>query len=280
MMSDDTAELSAKDIFNRFPKNIERKYGQNFLFDERINRRIVSAAGDLRDKIVTEVGPGPGGLTLEILKLPIKKVYVLEFDPHWCSVWRDLSHLFDGKLEIIEANALEFNFRSISSNIIIANLPYNISVRLLFKWLHELDEYEKLILMFQKEVARRLCAVPTTKSYGKLSVLVQSLASVSSLFDVAAGNFYPSPKVTSTVVDIAPKPKYHPPAVSFLQLLDAAFGHRRKVVAKALTLISADASKYLQALGYGSNTRAEEISVDDYVRLHHSVMAHSEQGLL
>jgi 16S rRNA (adenine1518-N6/adenine1519-N6)-dimethyltransferase len=268
----DPAKLSAKIIFDQFPRRIEKKFGQNFLFDEKINRKIVSMAGNLDGKIVVEVGPGPGGLTLEILKHSLKKMYIVELDPHWSGVWRDLSPLFEGKLEIIEADALRFDFKSVSPHIIISNLPYNVSLALLLKWLKELNSYENLILMFQKEVADRLCAIPSTKAYGKLSVLTQYVAQVKKVFDVESGSFFPAPKVKSTVVRIAPHLKYGMWNDAFVDLLTSAFSCRRKTVIKSLSRFLKDPGQTLLQMGYNANTRAEEITVEDYAKLFRSIV--------
>ncbi|MDR0632028.1 MAG: 16S rRNA (adenine(1518)-N(6)/adenine(1519)-N(6))-dimethyltransferase RsmA [Holosporaceae bacterium] len=264
-------ELSAKKIFDAFSRAAKRSLGQNFLFDEKINRKIVSVAGDLTGKTITEIGPGPGGLTMEILRHPIKKMYVIEFDRHWSDVWRNLSRLFDGKLEVIEQDALKFDFGSIAPNVIISNLPYNISTQLLLKLLKEFDRYERLVLMFQKEVADRLYAVPSTKSYGRLSVLSQWKSRVEKAFDLEPGSFFPPPKVRSTVVKFTPYPRNQSfdNFNLFSDLLTAAFTHRRKNVVKSLSKFCIDAKQILQELGYGPNTRAEEISVENYTKFIH-----------
>ncbi|MDR1982301.1 MAG: 16S rRNA (adenine(1518)-N(6)/adenine(1519)-N(6))-dimethyltransferase RsmA [Holosporaceae bacterium] len=265
----DAEKLSAKKIFDSFFHEANKKFGQNFLFDEKINRKIVSVAGDLTGKVIAEVGPGPGGLTLEILKHNIKKIYVIEIDKHWSGVWKSLSQRFDGKLEIIEQDALNFDFQSIAPDMIISNLPYNISTQLLFKWLREFDLYESMVLMFQKEVADRLYAIPSTKSYGKLSVLTQWKSRVAKAFDVEPGSFFPAPRIRSTVVKFIPyKKKFtSDDFLFFSNLLASVFMHRRKVVVKTLANFFPHPEELLLNLGYHRNTRAEEITVDDYMKI-------------
>jgi 16S rRNA (adenine1518-N6/adenine1519-N6)-dimethyltransferase len=259
--------LSSKEIFDQFGGGTNKKLGQNFLFDANINRRIVSVAGDLSHKVVVEIGPGPGGLTLEILQKSVKKLYVIEFDKHWADVWRKLKNQYFGdKLEVIECDALSFDLQDISPNVIVSNLPYNISTQLLFRWLPEFHRYEKLVLMFQKEVADRLYARPSTKSYGRLSVLSQSVSVISKAFDLEPGSFFPAPKVKSTVVKFEPfsEPSY---SEKLSNILTDAFCHRRKVVSKSLKKYFADPDTVLQNLGYKPNARAEEISVNDYLKM-------------
>jgi 16S rRNA (adenine1518-N6/adenine1519-N6)-dimethyltransferase len=263
-------KLSAKKIFDTFFHRVNKKFGQNFLFDEKINRKIVSTAGNLAGKTVAEVGPGPGGLTLEILKHDIKKIYVIEIDKHWSSVWKNLRPLFNGKLEVIEKNALEFDFPSIAPDAIISNLPYNISTQLLFRWLKEFNLYECLVLMFQKEVADRLYAIPSTKQYGKLSVLTQWKSRPAKIFDVEPGSFLPAPKIKSTVVKFTPYKKKctSNDFLLFSNLLTNVFMHRRKIIIKTLAKFVPHPEQLLLSLGYDKNTRAEEITVDDYVKIY------------
>ncbi len=259
-------QLTAKKIFDAFQNKTTRKFGQNFLFDRNINRRIIYSAGDLTDKVVMEVGPGPGGLTLEILQQPIKKLYIIEIDKRWVAAWRELSTLFNGKLEVIEKDALKFDEDEISPQVIISNLPYNISTALLTKWLAKFDKFEKLVLMFQKEVADRLYAKPYTKSYGKLSVLTQWKSEVEKAFDLDPGCFTPSPKVKSTVVKFSPKNVVGEYKL-FSAVLNDAFLHRRKLLTKTLRNYSENIEEILQNLGYSKLVRAEEISVSDYIKM-------------
>lgn len=259
-------QLTAKLIFSAFPNATTKKFGQNFIFDTNVNRKIVTSAGDLTNKIIMEVGPGPGGLTLEILKQPIKKLYVVEIDKRWADVWRNLSEKFDGKLEVIEKDALKFDEKSILPQVIISNLPYNVSTLLLSKWLVNFDKYEKLILMFQKEVADRLYAKKSTKSYGKLSVLTQWKSKVEKAFDLDPGCFTPPPKVKSTVVKFSPK-IVHEDYKSFSTILNDAFLHRRKLLVNALKKYSENIEHILEDLGYSKLVRAEEISVEDFRKL-------------
>lgn len=259
-------QLTAKLIFSAFPNATTKKFGQNFIFDTNVNRKIVASAGDLTNKIIMEVGPGPGGLTLEILKQPIKKLYVVEIDKRWADVWRKLSEKFDGKLEVIEKDALKFDENSILPQVIISNLPYNVSTLLLTKWLENFDKYERFVLMFQKEVADRLYAKKSTKSYSKLSVLTQWKSKVEKAFDLNPGCFSPPPKVKSTVVKFFPKTVQEDYKL-FSAILNDAFLHRRKLLVKTLKKYSENIEEILKDLGYSKLVRAEEISVEDFIKL-------------
>lgn len=261
--------MSPKEIYDRYRQCAKKELGQNFIFDQNINRKIVDAAGDLDNKIVVEIGPGPGGLTLEILKRNIKKLYIVEYDFHWCDVWANLQKDFK-PLELIHGDALRVDITSLKPEIIISNLPYNISTKLLYKWFEHFSSFEKLVLMFQKEVADRIIAHPRTKDYGKMSVIAQWLADVVKICDLSPSVFSPPPKVYSSVLKFVPCKnvqyfeKYH----DFCNLLTEAFSARRKVVRKNIKnpLIF----QRLLEFGYTNNTRAEEISVEDYVKIFES----------
>lgn len=262
-------DLSPKKIFDFYSSTAHKKFGQNFLFDPKINFRIVDSTGDLSGKIIAEIGPGPGGLTLEILKRNIKKLYIIELDLHWINVWNDLKPRFKGKLEVINCDALKFNMDLIHPDIIISNLPYNISTQLLFKWLSDFQKYEKLILMFQKEVGDRICAKNNTKSYGKLSILSQWKSEVHKLFEISSGSFFPAPKVKSLLLEFIPYKNLEnaDQLDLFSEMLSIIFSQRRKTVIKMLAKFFNDAEKILYDLGYDNNTRAEQISVEDYVKI-------------
>ncbi|MDR2268514.1 MAG: 16S rRNA (adenine(1518)-N(6)/adenine(1519)-N(6))-dimethyltransferase RsmA [Holosporaceae bacterium] len=263
---------SAKEIFARYRRDASRELGQHFIFSENINKKIVAAAGDVEGKTIVEVGPGPGGITLELLKLSPRKLYLLEYDRHWAAVWRELQPDFGDKLDIIEADALHFDLYSITPQVVISNLPYNISSQLLFHWMPRFHLCEKFILMFQKEVADRLCAVPGSKDYGKLSVLVQWKSAVKKICDLEPGSFSPPPLVRSSLLRLIPHPpdkvEYHESFKGFSYMMADVFAHRRKHVAKSLKKYFANPVETLSLLGYGQTTRAEQINVDDFVKIY------------
>ena len=263
--------ISAKSLFDRYYQKTSKKLGQNFLFDEKINRKIISAAGDLAEKLVLEIGPGPGGLTLEILKNDIAKLCVVEMDSHWAGMWKELSDQFDGKLQVEQADALNFDLRTVAPQIIISNLPYNISTQLLYRWLFNFNLCEKYVLMFQKEVAERIYAFHGTKSYGRLSVLCQIRAAITKCFDLEPGSFTPPPKIKSTVVKFIPfsneRTLDDQKFKKLDQFLSKVFSCRRKTIIKSMKEFFNDPIMVLEDLGYNEKVRAEEISVQDYKKL-------------
>lgn len=263
----DLLSLSPQKIYNEYRQSMRKELGQNFIFDENINKKIIDAAGDLSDKTVAEIGPGPGGLTLEILRRNVRKLYIIEYDPHWCEVWRGLQQYSGGKLELIQGDAMKIDIIGLKPQKIISNLPYNISTQLLYKWFGNFPMFDELVLMFQKEVADRIIAKPKTKAYGQMSVISQWLSEIEKICDLPPDVFSPPPKVHSAVLRICPKKhvpnfdKFH----DFVKLLTEVFSQRRKVVRKNIhnPLIFNELLK----MGYSGNTRAEEISAEDYVRL-------------
>jgi 16S rRNA (adenine1518-N6/adenine1519-N6)-dimethyltransferase len=148
-------------------------------------------------------------------------------------------------------------------------LPYNVSTALLVRWLHQADDVADMVLMFQKEVADRLVALPRSKDYGRLSVLAQHVCTVQRLFDVAPSAFVPPPKVTSSIVRLRPRPADR--RLADLRPLErvtaAAFGQRRKMLRGALGSVFDDPTAVLTRLGLSPTARAEELTVADFVRL-------------
>ncbi len=176
----------------------KKSLGQNFLSDPSILKRIVDSAGPFENCTVIEIGPGPGGLTREIIKHPCKEVILIEQDARCIPYLEPLKDSLGGTFTLLNEDALSIPLHTLgtSPRKIIANLPYNISVPILLACLKHIDNFESLTLMFQKEVAARLTSDPNTSDYGRLSVMCQWKASVKKLFDLPPGAFLPPPKVT------------------------------------------------------------------------------------
>jgi len=248
-----------------------KRLGQHFLLDLNLTRRIARAAAPLSPGTVIEVGPGPGGLTRALLLEGATSVVAVEVDTRAIAALQELQEAADGHLQLIEGDALELDLAALGPQPrrIVANLPYNVSTALLVRWLHAADDVADMVLMFQKEVVDRLIAAPRTKDYGRLSVLAQHVCVVQRLFDVAPSAFVPPPKVTSSVARLKPKPAGD--RLADLRPLErvtaAAFGQRRKMLRRALTGLFDDPVTVLTGLGLAPTARAEELSVDDFVRL-------------
>jgi 16S rRNA (adenine1518-N6/adenine1519-N6)-dimethyltransferase len=248
-----------------------KRFGQHFLLDLNLTRRIARAAGALGDGTTIEVGPGPGGLTRALLLEGAARVVAIEVDPRAIDALGELREASDGRLEVIEGDALQIQPATLgpAPRRIVANLPYNISTALLIRWLHAANDVADMVLMFQKEVVDRLAAKPRTKEYGRLSVLAQHVCEVRRLFDVPPSAFVPPPKVISSVAQLTPRPAADRVAnlAPLERITAAAFGQRRKMLRGALAGTFADPIATLEGLGLAPTARAEELSVADFVRL-------------
>jgi 16S rRNA (adenine1518-N6/adenine1519-N6)-dimethyltransferase len=260
-----------REVIARYGIVARKGLGQNFLLDLNLTGRIARAAGPLDRATVVEIGPGPGGLTRALLAAGARRVVAIERDRRCLTALSALAAAHPGRLEIVAGDALELDPSALSDapRKIVANLPYNIATPLLLGWLGRVREYESLTLMFQREVAERLTAAPRSKSYGRLSVLVQWLAETQILFDVPARAFTPPPKVTSSVVGIVPRAEPLAPAawLALERVTAAAFGQRRKMLRASLKPLGIPIEPLLARAGVAPTARAEELSVAEFCAL-------------
>jgi 16S rRNA (adenine1518-N6/adenine1519-N6)-dimethyltransferase len=256
--------------------------GQNFLFDLNLTRKIARAAGPLQGVAVVEVGPGPGGLTRALLSEGARKVIAIERDKRALGALAEIGAHWPGRLEVIEGDALRVAPATLIDKAggaplrIAANLPYNIATALVVGWLEAEPWppfYDRLTLMFQREVARRIVATPAERAdYGRLAVLAGWRIEARILFDVAPAAFTPPPKVTSSLIELIPRPKPEPcDAATLSGLTQAAFGQRRKMLRQSLKAFAAarslDLPALLAAAGLEPTMRAEEVDVAGFVAL-------------
>jgi len=256
-----------RDVIRRHGIAAKRSLGQHFLLDLNLCARIARTAGELVAVNVIEIGPGPGGLTRALLAAGAGSVIAIERDSRCVAALGELAEAYPGRLKVVEADALETDAAALvpPPRRVVANLPYNIATPLLLDWLARIDAYQRLTLMFQKEVAERLAARPGGKQYGRLTVITQWLAEVAIEFNVSARAFTPPPKVASTVVSLIPRPRPLAPATwTALQAVTAAaFGQRRKMLRSSLKRLGLD----LPALGIATTARAETLSVEEFCAL-------------
>lgn len=272
MSIDDLPPL--REIIRRHGLSARKSLGQNFLLDLNLTARIARAADPLAGVTVVEIGPGPGGLTRALLAAGAERVIGIERDERAVAALRELATHCPGRLDVVEADALGFDPRPYLGSgptRIIANLPYNIATALLVAWL-SLEPwppwYDSLLLMFQREVAERIVAVPGTSSYGRLSVLCNWRCEPKRLFDIAPTAFVPPPKVTSSLVRLAPRSHPQPAVLVDLERVTAAaFGQRRKMLRQSLKTLVPDPLPLLAAAGLDPAARAQDIPVDGFVAL-------------
>ncbi|MDX5593772.1 16S rRNA (adenine(1518)-N(6)/adenine(1519)-N(6))-dimethyltransferase RsmA [Pseudovibrio sp. SPO723] len=265
-----------RDVIREHGLDARKALGQNFLLDLNLTSRIARSAGKLEDVTVLEVGPGPGGLTRGLLAAGAKKVIAVEKDTRCIPALQEISDYYDGRLEVIEGDALKIDPREITEGPIkiVANLPYNVGTQLLLNWL-TVDEWppywESLTLMFQKEVGQRIVADPSSKAYGRLGVLANWRCYTDILFDLSPQAFTPPPKVTSAVVQLHPREKpLECPLKALETVTNAAFGQRRKMLRASLKSLRPDAEARIEAAGIKPTARAEEIDVAGFIALAHA----------
>ncbi len=256
-----------RDVIRHYNLSARRSLGQNYLLDFNITNRIARTCGDLTKSSIIEIGPGPGGLTRALLENGANQVTVVEYDSRSAAAIRELSLYYPSKLKVIEDDALKIRIQDIAQPPIkiIANLPYNIATPLLISWLKDLDGIEKLILMFQREVAERLIARPGTKAYGRLSVITQYLCEVTRAFNLPKDAFVPSPKVISTLVQLTPRsqPLAEIDFNSLEEVTAAAFGQRRKMLRSSLKTLGLNPAE----VGIEPTRRAEELTPQEFCTL-------------
>jgi 16S rRNA (adenine1518-N6/adenine1519-N6)-dimethyltransferase len=256
-----------REVIRRHDLAAKRSLGQHFLLDLNLTARIARAAGDLRGTSVIEVGPGPGGLTRSLLATDAQAVYAVEKDPRCNAALAELAAVYPDRLFVIEANALALDLAALTPppRKIIANLPYNVATPLLIGWLRDIDAFQGLTLMFQKEVADRLTAPPGSRQFGRLSVITQWLTRPRYEFPVDQRAFTPPPKITSAVVTLTPRAE--PLAAARFATLErvtaAAFGQRRKMLRGSLKSLGIDPAE----AGIDPTARAEDLPIESFCAL-------------
>jgi 16S rRNA (adenine1518-N6/adenine1519-N6)-dimethyltransferase len=255
-----------RDAIARHGLDARKSLGQHFLLDLNLTAKIASMAGDLEGREIVEVGPGPGGLTRALLDSPARRVVAVEIDRRAIAAIEELREANPGRLEIVEADALGRDLSSLcdAPRQIVANLPYNVGTPLLVGWLRQAKLWERMTLMFQMEVAERICAAPDSDAYGRLSVLAQWCCTASVLMRIPPAAFSPPPKVFSAVIGLVPHAA-QPEAELFAameRLTAAAFGQRRKMLRGALKPLGGDA--LLSRAGIDSRRRAETLTIAEY----------------
>ncbi len=249
----------------------DKRFGQHFLLDLNITRKIVRLAGAGAGDTVIEVGPGPGGLTRALLESGARVVAV-EKDPRFIPLLQDLAAVSGGRLTVIEGDALRADEAALAGRDagrvhIVANLPYNVGTPLLIKWLTGPFRPASMTLMFQREVAMRIVAAPDDPDYGRLAVLAQALCQARIVMDLPARAFTPPPKVASAVVRLTPLADRPPEArIAALQgVARAAFGQRRKMLRSSLKPLGGEA--LCRAAGLDPDARAETVPVAGFLAL-------------
>jgi 16S rRNA (adenine1518-N6/adenine1519-N6)-dimethyltransferase len=274
-MSDDGLP-PLREVIERHGLLARKSLGQNFLFDLNLTRRIARAAISSDGATIVEIGPGPGGLTRALLAEGAEKVIAIERDDRAMAALDEIAAAYPGKLTIINGDAMQQDWNSLAPGPakIVANLPYNIGTPLLIGWLTEgtwPPWYSSLTLMFQKEVAERIAAKPGSEAYGRLSVLCQWRCTCTKLFDVNRAAFTPPPKITSSVVQLVPRPQSTGDSSALERVTAAAFGQRRKMLRSSLKAVFDDPVSVCEAASINPELRAEQLTVPQFLALANSL---------
>ncbi|RKQ70785.1 dimethyladenosine transferase [Litorimonas taeanensis] len=267
---------SLTEVVREYNLGANKKLGQHFLLDMNLTDKIARLATPLEGAHIAEVGPGPGGLTRALLSNLAESVTVIEMDERFLPALADIGRVSNDRLSIVKGDALRFN---IAENLpaprkIIANLPYNVGTRMLLNWVTATPLFwDQMVLMFQKEVAERVCAAPGESAYGRLAVLCQSVAACHIAFDIPARAFTPPPKVDSAVIVMRPlaKEQQYPDLKLLGQVTQAAFGQRRKMLRASLKGFAKqhniDVLDWIEASNIDPRARPETLPVSAFQSL-------------
>ena len=248
-----------------------KRFGQHFLRDAAIIRRVVESIRIEDRAPVVEIGPGRGALTAPLAEY-CSQLHLIEID-------RDLSERLaaqyadNAAVTVCRGDALKFNYGRLAQEsgsrlVVVGNLPYNISTPLLFQLLSQLEAIREMIFMVQREIAERLTAKPGDSNYGRLTVTVGRSCTVKPLFEVSPEAFYPAPKVHSSVVQFSPRTAPLGPVVQsglFECVVRDAFSQRRKTLRNALKRYEAE--HVFTKLGIDPQLRAERLSIEQFAEL-------------
>ena len=239
----------------------KKKWGQNFLVDPNICKKIVSSVNTKNINEILEIGPGTGAIT-DLLSKKIKKLTVVEIDSNLCKILKDKKI---DNLEIINQDILKTNLDFFKYKVIVGNLPYYITTPIIFKFFNSKMPWKEIYFLMQKEVGDRIVAKHGTKLYGRLTIMIQVFSEVERLFNVSSKVFRPIPQVESTFIKFTRKKENKIQDYNrFEKIIRNIFNQRRK---KLKNCISQEMNLNLSAVTNHLDKRPEEISVQEYIEL-------------
>lgn len=265
-----------KEIQERYQVFTKKSYGQNFIIEPKIVEKIAMAAIEDPSELVFEIGPGIGALT-QFLCQRADRVIALEIDARLPEI---LKQEIDGNLEIILQDVLSIDIDELIASkrkdhqkvVFASNLPYYITTPILFKLFEAKEPIERITVMMQKEVGARFLAASSETEYNALSVITQYRCDVKKIMDVSRHVFWPKPNVDSMVVQFTFHHKYHVENEDFFfEMVKACFQQRRKTIYNNLGQWLKDKKKAEEVLSKASiplNTRAQQLSLDDFILLY------------
>ncbi len=267
-------------LLKKWDLSAKKQFGQNFLSEPATARRIVEQAGITPNDAILEIGAGLGALTIPIA-LTGAQVIALEKDYELVRILEEeiAGHGLNN-VAVLNGDILRFNLQDLSEKagrklVVMGNLPYNISSQVVVRLIQNRGWVERAVLMFQKELAQRIAATHGGKEYGRISAMLQYCAAIRTLARVEAHQFFPKPKVDSSILEIRFKEVIPEPAddeALLFRLIKAAFGKRRKTLKNALTgselgITAAQALDLLDRTGIAPERRAETLAVSEFVAL-------------
>ena len=247
----------------------KKSLGQNFLHDKNIIDKIIQAS-EINDKdVVLEIGPGTGNLTKFIINQKPKKLYVIEKDYRLA---QDLEKNFLNKINIVVKDVLKVPERFYSGKkfLILGNLPYNISTKVLSTWcLSDKLKVSKMILMFQKEVADRITAEVNSREYSRITILSNWKFDVKKIIDVKPNSFFPKPKVNSTVLEFIPKKKIHQikDPKNLEKITRVFFSQRRKMIKTPIKFLFKNYKFNFNKINIKPSDRPQNININKYLKI-------------
>ena len=247
----------------------KKSLGQNFLIDKNIIDKIINASKISNNDEVLEIGPGTGNLTKFIVSKKPKKIYVVEKDENLANA---LEKQYLDEINIIKKDILKipFDFYSRKKFLILGNLPYNISTKILSDWcLNKKLRVSKMILMFQKEVAERILANVNTREYSRITILSKWKFDIKRITDVKPNSFFPKPKVHSTVLEFTPKNKFHElkDPKNLEKITKVFFSQRRKMVKKPINILFKNLEFDYKKFNIKPSDRPQNIDIDKYLKI-------------
>ena len=244
----------------------KKSLGQNFLMDKNILKKIIKIGDINRDDHILEVGPGTGNLTRLLIESKPKKITVVEKDNKLSDI---LKNNFDHNIQVINADILNMPNKFYNQKYkIFGNLPYNISSQILSKWcLNDKFKFDKLILMFQKEVGERIIAKVNTKNYSRITILSNWKFNINKICEINPGSFFPKPKIKSMLLEFTPKKNYIKikDPKNLEKLTKFFFSERRKMVKKKFKKLFYDYKNFLKQIGINETCRPQNISIENYL---------------
>ena len=248
----------------------KKSLGQHFLKNKEILKRIVHIR-NLKDQNIIEIGPGKGALTKYILNENPSSLICIEKDIHLKSYLEEIVKKFPNRIKVFYNDILKLNlkyFLTKTNTVLLGNLPYNIATTLIINLMEHTTKYKFMIFMVQKEVADRLTAEVGSKNYGRISVLSKVYSKTQKVFDVEADNFYPIPKVNSSVIVIEPRNFNKIEFNSFKSFLRKTFLYRRKIIRNSLSKFFDNFEEKLNDSNLDLCKRPQNFSSEEYIKMY------------